>query len=284
MGVFEHESAGAHARLAHQLVPRSYDFRLMSERIIGLDEWLETAPGRYLLAWERQRFEAAVADLFGFHAIQLGLTEFDTLASNRMPHRWVMDAEAKSGGHHEAVAEFSALPFPAASIDLVCLPHALEFSGDPHSTLREVERVLVPEGRVVISGFNPASLWGLRQQRGRFYRRLGWDNLYLPQAGEFIGYWRLRDWLRLLGFEVESSRFGCYRPALRSEEWLRRMAWMEPIGARWWPILGASYMVVAVKRVRGVKLLGAAWRRSRTAAATPVPVTNRFRNTKQEDR
>jgi hypothetical protein len=85
----------------------------------------------------------------------------------------------------------------------VVLPHALELARDPHQTLREVERVLVPEGRVVIVGFNPASLWGLRQRAGRV--RAGWAGrnqpLYLPRAGEFIGYWRLRDWLRLLGFE-----------------------------------------------------------------------------------
>ena len=37
--------------------------------------------------------------------------------------------------------------------------------------LREVERVLVPEGRVVIFGLNPMSLWGLRQRRAHLYRR-----------------------------------------------------------------------------------------------------------------
>ena len=119
------------------------------------------------------------------------------------------------------LTEFGALPFPEASLDLVVLPHTLELNTDPHATLREVERVLVPEGRVVICGLNPASLWGLRQRRAHLYRRLGFGELYLPNAGEFIGYWRLRDWLRLLSFEVESGRFGCYRPAVRTEKWLR---------------------------------------------------------------
>ena len=106
-----------------------------------------------------------------------------------------------------------ALPFAENSLDLVVLPHSLELNADPHATLREVERVLVPEGRVVICGLNPASLWGLRQRRAHLYRRLGFGELFLPDAGEFIGYWRLRDWLRLLSFEVESGSFGCYRPA-----------------------------------------------------------------------
>jgi SAM-dependent methyltransferase len=174
--------------------------------------------------------------------------------------------------------EFDALPFPNHSIDLVVLPHALELARDPHQTLREVERVLVPEGRVVIAGFNPASLWGLRQRAGRAKRGMGLgrhDSLYLPRAGEFIGYWRLRDWLRLLGFEVEVGRFGCYRPPLASQRWLERFAWMDAVGDRWWPVLGAVYFLVAVKRVRGMRLVGLVKNERRKAKAAPTVVANR---------
>ena len=167
------------------------------------------------------------------------------------------------------------MPFAEASLDLVVLPHTLELSIDPHAALREVERVLVPEGRVVISGLNPTSLWGLRQRRARLYQRLGRGNLYLPDVGEFIGYRRLRDWLRLLNFEVESARFGCYRPAVRTAHWLERFGWMDPLGERWWPILGAAYFLVAVKRVHGMRLLEPAWRTHRQRAAGTVPIANR---------
>ena len=174
------------------------------------------------------------------------------------------------------------MPFPAQSLDLVLLPHTLELSDDPHATLREVERTLVPEGKVVICGFNPVSLWGLRQTRGHVYRRLGWDNLYLPSAGEFIGIRRLRDWLNLLGFEVEVVQFGCYRPAVRSERWLQRWDWMDRLGARWWPVLGSAYFLVAVKRVRGVRLLGAAWKTAPAVARKPaVAVTQRAEETNE---
>ena len=184
---------------------------------------------------------------------------------------------------HEPIGlhcDFEALPFPNASIDLIVLPHALEQARDPHQTLREVERVLVPEGRVVIAGFNPASLWGLRQRAGHLRRGLGFgreQRLYLPRAGEFIGYWRLRDWLRLLGFEVEAGRFGCWRPPLRSDKWLQRFAWMDRIGDRWWPVLGAVYFLVAVKRVRGMRLVGLVRNEKRVANGAPAVVTNRRR-------
>ena len=157
--------------------------------------------------------------------------------------------------------------------DLVVLPHTLDLSQDPHATLREVYRVLVPEGKVVVCGFNPASWWGLRQRWDHTAQRLGMNSGFLPQAGEFIGYWRLRDWMRLLGLEIQGGRFGCYRPAVQSSRWLDRFAWMDAAGDRWWPILGAVYLLVASKRVHGMRLIQPGWRAarsSRVAAVTTV--------------
>ena len=274
---------------------RANSFMMRNPSIIELAQWLQSPPGRYLLDWEQAQLDHTVTDLFGFHALQLGLPDLAGLRANRMPHRWVasdslrqpellrppeadgllstlMPLDAGSALH----CDFDALPFPNQSLDLVLLPHTLELARDAHDTLREVERVLVPEGRVVIVGFNPTSLWGLRQQVGQWRQRLGGDSpLYLPSAGEFIGYRRVRDWLRLLGFEVERGRFGCWRPPLRSEAGLARFGWMEAAGARGWPVLGAVYMVEAVKRVRGMRLVGLARRQKLTPRAAPAVVANR---------
>lgn len=284
----------------------------MSQPIISLTDWFQTPPGRYLLEWEQTQFDQSVANLFGYNALQLGLPELQALKANRMPHRWLalpeellnlasdgvetaplsrVGSEASENGLAGAegsrlsprvalVTNAAALPFPEASLDLLVLPHTLELSADPHHVLREVERVLVPEGRVVISGFNPYSLWGLRQARAHWASRmglggLGISRLYLPEAGDFIGPRRLRDWLRLLSFEVESEHFGCYRPAVKTEKWLQRMAWMDRAGPRWWPIVGSVYFLVAVKRVRGMRMLGPAWKPRRSKAVVPVSVANR---------
>jgi SAM-dependent methyltransferase len=283
----------------------------MSDQIIGLHHWFESPPGQYLLAWEQARFDEAVADIFGYHSLQLGLPMVDGLRANRMPHQWLAQGHegvarvwAGHAGHRpdaasppapgsggppglpeagpatgdrfaDLLAESVALPFPEASLDLLVLPHTLELSIDPHATLREVERVLVPEGRVVISGLNPASLWGLRQRRARLVRHLGKGSLYLPDGGEFIGYRRLRDWLRLLSFEVESAQFGCYRPAVRTAGWLERFGWMDTLGEKWWPIFGSAYFLVAVKRVHGMRLMEPAWRTARQRGTATVPIANR---------
>lgn len=235
-----------------------------SAQIIGKHDWLATPPGQYLLAWERAQLAEMVADVFGFHALQLGLPELDALAANRMPHRWLATQQPAAGAAF--VTDFAALPFPANSLDLVVLPHALESCADPHRVLREVERVLVPEGRIVICGFNPMSWWGLRLS--------GVERVFAPAVGGFIGLWRLRGWLRLLGLEVVASRFGCYRPVLASADSLRRLAWMDSLGARCWPSLGAVYLLVAVKRVHGMTLLNPGWKSARWRASAPVSVAN----------
>lgn len=265
-----------------------------SRSIIDLAHWLQTPPGRYLLDWEQGRLDDAVVDIFGFHAVQLGLPELDGLRANRMPHRWlaldardrwpVQAAEAAAAPPPTATptaallrCDFDALPLDSQSMDLIVLPHTLELARDPHEALREVERVLRPEGRVVILGFNPASLWGLRQRWGHLRQSLSRRSerpLYLPSEGEFIGYRRLRDWLRLLSFEVERGHFGCYRPPFTSAQWLSRMDWIERTGERWWPVLGAVYLLVAVKRVRGMRLVGLVRQPNHRPAAAPAVVVN----------
>jgi SAM-dependent methyltransferase len=253
---------------------------------IGFSDWLTSPLGAYLLQWEQRYLDAVVADVFGFHAAQLGLPELDALRANRMPHRWRADSSAPCAVRPSALScptavslscDFDALPFDSQSLDLVVLPHALELARDPHLTLREVERVLMPEGRVVIIGFNPTSLWGLRHRSSNVRRSLGLGpghSRFLPDGGELIAYRRLRDWLRLLSFEVETGRFGCYRPPITSEAWLSRFEWMEPAGDRWWPVLGAVYALTAVKRVRGMRLVGLARTHRRRAGAPQAVVTN----------
>ncbi|MFP5406858.1 MAG: class I SAM-dependent methyltransferase, partial [Gammaproteobacteria bacterium] len=177
-------------------------------------DWLASPPGRYALQWEQAQFDAAVVDLFGYHALQCGLPELDALRENRMRHRLRACQPAGEPGSGWApgcrpadlwLDHYEALPFASQSLDLVVLPHVLEFACDPHQVLREVDRVLRPEGRVIVSGFNPVSLWGARQVVGR-----GIGRPFLPEAGQFIGLPRLREWFKLLSFELERGRFGCY--------------------------------------------------------------------------
>ena len=213
----------------------------------GVVDWLETPLGRYLVEREQKYFDYAVADVFGYNAIQLGMPELDLLRASRIPLR----CRVGTDGPVDMRADFRDLAIASNSADLVVLPHVLEFAEHPHQILREVARVLMPEAHVVISGFNPFSLWGSRRA---FHR--GAD---FPWRGRFITLMRVKDWLALLGFEVIGGQFACYAPPSRQQKWLERFGFMEAAGDRWWPIAGGVYFLQAVKRVRGVRLIMPRW-------------------------
>jgi len=233
-----------------------------------------------LLAWEQQHADALLGDVFGYHAVQLGWPELEALRTNRMPHRWLAQAEFETAAPQPTGAAASgpsvcldsrAWPWPADSLDLVVLPHALERSADPHACLREVARVLIPEGQVLITGLNPWSFWGWQQTRR--HRLAPAANSVVHRPLSLIAYPRLRDWLRLLGFEVQISRFGGWTPACGSETWMQRLEWMEAWGERWWPILGGVYLLMATKRVPGGRFIdGRRWRAVRSPAGATAPI------------
>ena len=221
------------------------------------EKWLQSPPGSYVLAWEQKCFDQIVADVFGFHAVQIGLPQINTLLENRMPcqalfiHSNDSREYADRFNWHLIEGNTSELPFANESLDLVVLPHVLEFATDPHQILREVDRVLRPEGRLIISGFNPASLWGARQYLSRLI-----GNPYLPRDGQFISLIRIKDWLQLLNFSLDRGHFGCYKLPLQGQSSMARMDFLESMGNRWWPIFGAVFLVSAIKRHQGIRLIG----------------------------
>jgi SAM-dependent methyltransferase len=244
---------------------------------IALDGWLKQPAGNYVRAWEQAMLDKLTADIFGFNALQIGLPQMDCLAASRMPNKWIANDVLLPDAPNKIALlnDFDDLPFATHSIDLVVLPHVLEFAAEPHQILREVERVLIPEGRVIICGLNEASLWGARQATGRLV-----GSYFLPGSGEFINFLRLKDWLQLLNMEVGRSHFGCYAPPVNNQAWLQRFHFMENAGQRWWPFFGAAYVIQAIKRVRGMHLIGPAWRNKRARVPKVVPVTNRHHRQK----
>jgi SAM-dependent methyltransferase len=213
--------------------------------------WLRTPLGQYLLERERAYIDRTVSDIFGYNALQVGLPQFDLLRANRMPLRATVDPAAGA----DLRADAAELPVTSASVDLVLLPHVLEFAAEPHQILREVERVLVPDGHLVVTCFNPMSLWGMRHSFGK-------RNAY-PWHGRFIHVLRLKDWLALLGFEMAGGAMGCYVPPCASQKWLDRFRFMDAAGDRWWPFSGAVTFLHAIKRVRGMRIITPQWAQPR---------------------
>jgi len=211
--------------------------------------WLKSALGRYLLAKEKAIYDKNVADIFGFNALQIGMLEVDLLQQSRIPK--LLRVDATSG---DVLCETEYLPFDAASIDLVCMPHVLEFSHNPHQTLREVERVLMPEGYVILTGFNPKSAWGVRHW-------LSQSKQY-PWCGKTFTAKRIKDWLALLGLEYVAGNTEAFILPINDEKWISRQRCIEEVTTNCCPPLGGIYYIVAKKRVVNMTLLKPSWKRS----------------------
>lgn len=236
-------------------------------------DWFDSPLGRSLQAVEAHGLRGVLPSLYGTVAMQLGqLGKVDLLDACVAPTRVVVE-----GGEHcfppchpaeprltgvrtvRARACADALPFEQYSIDLALLPHTLDFTHDPHPVLREVSRVLRPEGHVVILGFNPLSAWGLRRLAARRPRPAPW-------CGHFFRLARVKDWLALLDFECTHGKMLYYRPPLRAEPAMDRLHFLEHAGDRWWPMMAAVYLLVAKKRVLGMTPLPLEWKERKRLA------------------
>ncbi|HZV99634.1 MAG TPA: class I SAM-dependent methyltransferase [Methylophilaceae bacterium] len=234
-------------------------------------EWLATPLGSYLQEQEQVLYDNAVSDVFGFNAVQIGMQEMDLLRNSRISFSLKADVD-----HGSVRCDSSYLPFKNNSIDLVLLPHTLEHSEIPHQTLREAERVLVPEGHVMISGFNPISAWGLKHVTAK-------DNSY-PWNGCFRTLLRIKDWLALLGFEVVDTRMACYALPFSNPVWLQKSRCMDKAGDRWWPMMGGVYFIVAKKRVLGMRLIRPNWKKAKLKPSlVPAPSQKNDNNSKAKN-
>jgi len=215
-------------------------------------DWLLSPLGEALLQQEARVVEETMDGIFGEHCLQLGMWgENRTFMRFTRTQRCALIAETALGGP-SAIGEFHRLPVESDSVDAVLLPHTLDFNDRPHEILREVDRVLRANGHLVILGFKPGGLWGLR----RLIPGAGMP----PGADNLISQRRLRDWLKLLDMRIHGETRYFFRwPLPRksvggSQKWERR-------GQALWPELAACYMLTAQKRVSTLTPVRPLWRR-----------------------
>lgn len=223
-----------------------------------------------LQRWAQAQADAHLANVFGYHALQAGGLGWDALQANRMPQRWrarlefeqapgprpAQGAAAPSEPSPEHLSfDSRAWPWPAEALDLVVMPFSLERSADAHCCLREVERVLIPEGQLFLLGLNPWSAWGQRLSRVQRRQHEGAAGLS-PWQQQPLAPGRVRDWLRLLGFEVQAVNFTGWTPTWENERWVQRWQWLDALGQRWCPMVAGAYMLMATKRVAASRSWG----------------------------
>lgn len=212
-----------------------------------MEQWFKGTPGKCLLEAESILLNNLLPHLFGYYLLQLGgPINHQWLAHCRIPQRIHLSETCPCHFQGACVqGSFVELPFAPDSIDVALLPHVLEFAARPKEILEEIYTALIPEGYVVVLGFHPWSLWGLT----RFFK----SSKKVPWKGKFYSSYQMRRWLSHLGYKIEDHKTLFFRPPLKSANLLRKLLFMEAMGQLLWPYLGGVYLIVAKKRVHGVK-------------------------------
>lgn len=230
----------------------------ISHKIISPLHWQDFSGGEWLKEQEQMLLERYLAKIYGYYLLKLGhlSTEMDCQQSMIRNHINVAAAPNITKG---IVAELTALPIQQSSVDLCLLSHTLDFASDPHQILREVERVLTSDGYIILSGFNPLSLMGIRGYLGR--RRI------IPWACRMFAPMRVKDWLHLLGFEVlhdDRYAFTSFAGAKPIGEWL------ENGGRSYARTFSSCYFIVARKRTSFLTPISNKWRVKKAIPVTPL--------------
>ncbi len=226
-----------------------------------LEDWFEGEHGQLMLQRQQLLINEAISGSFGYHLLQLSVdSRLQLFNESRVQNKYFCHPLSSNSS---ARCQFDQLPFASESLDVVLLHHVQEYVNNPHALLREIHRVVIPHGHLLIVGFNPWSPLGLYGQLARLLPRSIWQN-------HSIGPRRIKDWLSLLGFETQFCHFGYHSPALmeRSDKpWLKQLL-------KQWP-LGGFYMISAIKEEAGMTPIKPNWKAASKPFAGLAPVKPR---------
>ena len=230
------------------------------------DAWLAEPFGQALLAREARLVEDAFEGIFGEQSLQVGAWGApETFLRSARTQRQLLISDGPHRAVPTAIGQPWRLPVASESVDCVLLPHTLEFSDRPHAVLREVDRVLHAHGHVIILGFRPGGLWGLR--------RLIPGAALPPGAEHLVSDRRVRDWLKLLDMRIHGLTGYFFRWPVPGNRGTSSPRW-ERFGKRFWPELSACYMLAAQKRVCTLTPVRPSWRqRPKLVAGLAEPTT-----------
>ena len=235
--------------------------------------WYTSSLGSRLATSEKSILDEYLPDLFGYYLLQCGCPEINLekeqgswLKNSRVASKFCLDYDRNQ--RVSGQANLAHLPIKADSIDIVVLPHVLDFSLDPHQVLREVERVLIAEGHVVILGFNPWGLWNIFRYFHIWKQPPPWN-------ARFLSATRVMDWLALLGFDVIQQKSYFHQLPIQNIKIIKNMHFLEKFVQQFLPKLGAGYALVARKRVHTLTPIRPRWRSRRQVVTSGLETVNR---------
>jgi len=209
------------------------------------DRWLSSSYAKRYFDVERPHISAGIRQSIGPTVLQIG-EYLPKLVVDEFDLPMLLKTNDCIDATSDVVVDPAFLPFSPEAFSTVVLPHVIERHELPHQVLREAHRVLMPEGHIVLTGFNPNSLIGLQR----------WLRPIAVCAGRYYSVRRVIDWLQLLGFDVVGSSMFHYAPLSHSKSLKNTFQFLESAGDRWLPMAGGGYMISARKREGSATMVG----------------------------
>lgn len=225
-----------------------------------LAKWFATSPGEVVYEQEKRLVDDALHNLFGYFLVQLGcVSKTSLLASSRISCKLLVDEVispkiVNSKDICWIQAELDFLPIGKEKADVVFLPHTLETVDDPYYLLRQVDSMLLPEGHIVITGFNSLACMPLRLKH--FSKLSGFNDAHYRRVG------RLKEWLEVLGYDVKTVKYSsvmCFAQNEKYKFWAKTIETIEKGFKRIGLDFGNVYCLVARKHVDSPTLVGLKW-------------------------
>lgn len=236
-------------------------YRLMQQ----WDHWLQQSQGMSLLESEAELLFSLLEKQYGKHTVLLGSPRQQPLLNTSvMPHHLLISPMiSRSHNSHHIESELHELPIASGSVDLVILPHTLEHTDNPRQLLAEGCRIVKPDGYIIILGFNPISLWGLKKRLIK--------NKHTPWLGHFISTRTIKNWLSLAEFQWIKQDSILFRPPMQNQSLYKKLKWIEWIGHRCGSNWGGVYMIMAQNKSIPLIPIRTRWKQQLSGVRLSIP-------------
>ncbi len=213
--------------------------------------WHELPNGNAILSAIDQQLQSWWPKFFGYYLLKMGALSAEVCTTTSSIKHQITTAPLGEKG--DIIADIDDLPLQEHSVDVCLLSHALEFSLDPHHVIREANRVLIPNGYLVITGFNPFSLAGIN-------RFIPYRKQQSPWNEHFFTPMRVKDWLQLMGFEILADQRCLHTNLVGNIGEGKVSLFWQNLASKYFTSLGSVYVIVAKKRVLPLTPIKPKWK------------------------